>query len=107
MKEPLEKAIQLAICDYLSLKKYFFWRQNNVPMFDWKDKTYRAMPKYSLKGVSDIILIRKGGKVCFLEVKRKKGILSEHQIEFKRRCEEVGAEYYMVTSLDDVIAIGL
>lgn len=103
----LEKEIQLAICDYLALKKYFFWRQNTSPIFDIKTGFYRPLPKYAMRGVSDIILIRKGGQVCFMEVKREKGKLSEGQIEFKRRCDDTGAEYVVVTSLDDVIALGL
>ncbi len=107
-KRPLEKVIQLAICDYLALKKYFFWRQNTTPIFDpGKNGGFRSMPKYSMKGVPDIILIRDGGKVCFLEVKRPQEKLSENQIVFQTNCLALNADYFKVTSLDDVIAIGL
>lgn len=107
MAKQLEKEIQLAICDYLALKKYFFWRQNTVPMYDAKLGFYRMMPKYAMKGVPDIILIGKQGFVVFIEVKRKGQKLSEHQELFKRECEKLGATYLVANSLDDVIKFGL
>jgi VRR-NUC domain-containing protein len=104
----LEKEIQLAICKYLELKKYFFWRQNNVPIFDpGKGGGFRSMPKYSMKGIPDIIVIKQDGKVCFLECKTPTNTQSESQKIFQKKCEEKNAEYFVVTSLDDVQAIGL
>lgn len=104
IKPPKEKEIQLAICDYLSLKKHFFWRQNTMPVFD-HGKFY-AMPKYSKNGVPDIILV-KDGIFYGLEVKRPKGKPSDKQIEFKEGLEKAGGKYFVVTSLQDVIDIGL
>ena len=107
MKKILEKDIQLAICDYLALKGYkLFWRQNTTPVFEQKSGFYRPMPKYSMKGVADIIII-KDGKAIFIEVKRKGNKLSEAQEEFKAKCEMVGARYITAYSLDDIIAEGL
>lgn len=106
MKPILEKDIQAAICDYLASKKYFFWRQNTGAIYSQKDKAYRAMPKHSMKGVADIILIRKGGHAVFIEVKRPKGKQSEDQIDFETLCMLTKAEYYVVTSLDDIIGLG-
>lgn len=105
LKKEKETDIQRTICDYLALKKYFFWRQNTVPIF--ADGKFRSMPKYSMSGVPDIILIKKGGVVCFLEVKRKTGKLSPSQVEFFKKCTLVGADYNVVKSLDDVLALGL
>lgn len=56
-----ESDIQRAICDCLALKKHFFWRQNTTPIFDPTKKTFRKMPKYSLKGVPDIIVLWQSG----------------------------------------------
>ena len=103
----LEKEIQLAICDYLALKHYFFWRQNTSPIFDKASGFYRPLPKYAMRGVSDIILIGKKGFVVFIEVKRQAGKLSEHQEAFKMLCDKWGATYLVVTSLDDIISYGL
>ena len=100
----LEKDIQMAICDYLSLKRYFFWRQNTGAVWD-KDR-FRSMPKYSMNGVPDIILI-KNGKFIGLEVKQPKGKQSDNQKIFEKMCKDNGAEYHIVTSLDDVIALTL
>jgi len=100
----LEKEIQLAICDYLALKKYFFWRQNVVPIFE--KGHFRPMPKYSKNGVPDIILINKG-YFWGLEVKQPKGKQSENQKIFEDGVKKAGGHYYIVTSLDDIIALGL
>jgi hypothetical protein len=103
-KPPLEKEIQNSICEYLELKRLFFWRQNTTPVYDTTRKAFRSMPKYSLKGVADIIVIKNGATI-FLEVKRPKGKQSEDQIEFERLSKKNGAQYYVVTSLDDVMKI--
>lgn len=100
-----ESNIQLAICDYLSLKKYFFWRQNTTPVFEQKSGFYRPMPRYSMRGVPDIIII-KNGKFIGLEVKRPKGKQSDNQLEFQKNCIINKAEYFVVTSIDDVIKLG-
>src|SRR6185295_6989288 len=99
-KQLKESEIQMVICDYLALKKLFFWRQNTTPIWDGKNGLFRAMPKYSMRGVADIILIGKGGFVVFIEVKRKGGKLSEYQEAFKKECEKIGAVYLVATSLD-------
>ena len=106
---PVKEAdIQNAICEYLELKGLFFWRQNNMPVFNSKTMSYRSMPKYSMKGVPDIIVISDGGYMIGIEVKKPKTAtspktyLSKEQKEFKRRCEEVGAEYYVIRSVDEL-----
>jgi len=106
-KVPLEKDIQKAVCEYLTLKKHFFWRQNTTPTFDVTKKTFRAMQKYALKGVPDVIVIVEGGYVVFLEIKRPKAKLRPEQVLFKENCEKIGAEYYVITSVDQLKDIGL
>ena len=100
----LEKDIQNVICEYLEYKRYFFWRQNTTPVFDKTRGLYRSMPKFSKKGVADIIVI-KDGKAIFLEVKQPKGRQSDDQKFFEKDAKENGAEYHVVTSLDDVMGI--
>ena len=65
------------------------------------------MPKHSLKGVPDIILIKEGGQFVGLEVKRSGGRASPEQLEFQRRAHERGAAYCIVRSIDDVQTLGL
>lgn len=107
-KPQLEKDIQSAICDYLQLKRYFFWRQNTAPTVQKNDSGwfFRKMPKHSRRGVPDIIVIRKG-TVIFLEVKRPGGKLSPDQEDFKDDCIRESVQYHVVTSIDDVAKIGL
>ena len=101
-----EADIQLVICEYLALKRYFFWRQNNTPVFDSNRGQYRRMPKYAMYGIPDIILIYQGNFIG-LEVKGKRGQQSDNQKEFERRCKRVGGYYYVVRSLEDVKELGL
>lgn len=101
-----ETDIQRAICDYLAIKKHFFWRNNNTPIFDTKRQTFRAMPKYTMKGRPDIEVIKDGWYIA-LEVKKPKGKQSEFQKEFERLVKEAGGEYHVVHSIDDVKEIGL
>jgi hypothetical protein len=97
---PLEKDIQNSICEYLALKKYFFWRQNNTPIM--AKGVFRAMPKYSKRGVPDIILV-KDGKFIGIEVKRPKEKQNPSQIQFQKDVEQAGARYIVAYSLDDVL----
>lgn len=101
-----ERDVQASICDYLALKGYLFWRNNNTPIFDTHRGIFRAMPKYGMKGLPDINLI-KDGKFIGLEVKRKGGVPSEHQMEFMRKCIAAGADYFVVHSIEEVQKIGL
>ena len=98
----LEKDIQMQICDYLAIKGYFFWRTNTTGLYDPTKKVFRAMPKYGIKGVSDIILILKG-KFIGLEVKRPKGVQSPDQMSFEYKLIKNGGEYHLVHSLQEVI----
>jgi len=101
-----EIEIQNSICEYLTVKKHFFWRCNNVPIFDATKKTFRRMPKYSMKGVADIIILYQG-RAIFLEVKMPKRYQSRHQKEFEKGVTDAGSCYHLVTSIDDVIKLKL
>lgn len=106
----LERDIQNTICEYLSIKmrqgKLMFWRQNTQATYDPIGKKFRSMPKYALKGVADIIVVKEGWAI-FLEVKTPKTKQSEDQKEFEKLVKENKGEYYVVRSLDQVIEIGL
>ncbi len=105
-KKTEETSIQNTICEYLELKKHFFSRINNIPVYDQKKKIYRKLPKYQLAGFPDIIVLWKQFPV-FIEVKAKKGRLSPEQKKFQDRCEKQGIEYIIARSLKDVIEYGL
>lgn len=105
-KIPLESEIQSSICDYLALRKHFFYRTNNTPIFDTNRKTFRAMPKYTPKGISDIFVLY-GVRPYFLEVKRPGSYQTPEQREFQKRAEFAGAIYAVVHSIEEVQALGL
>jgi len=106
MKKGPETLIKGAICDYLALKKYTFWRNNTTPIYNKELGRFRAMPKYSKNGVSDIILF-KDGRVWFLEIKSKIGRLSEAQLAFQKECVLNYIDYFVARSIDEVISLGI
>jgi len=106
MKRTKETGIQAAICDYLALRKVFFSRTNNTPIFDRTKGIFRALPKYTQRGMADIWAV-KDGKIYFIEVKRPDGRMSPEQHEFMRNAVIAGAEYVLAKSVDDVQRAGL
>lgn len=81
----------------------FFWRQNNLPIFDPKlNSGYGAYRSHSgMKGVPDIICIIHGQFVG-IEIKAGNDRMSEHQILFKKRCVRNGGKYLIVKKPEDV-----
>lgn len=105
-----EGLIQSAICEYLALKKYFFFRTNNTPVFDRKLNNgyggYRSQGKWAQPGLADILLL-KDGTLYGIEVKTPKGKQSADQMLFEKRIQSHGGIYVVARSVDDVIALGL
>lgn len=103
MKKKLEKDIQREICDYLAENNYFFWRSNNIPVFDRNKNKFRALPKYTPRGLPDIIIIYKGYFIA-LEVKIPDyWKLTDSQVEMRFGIENNGGFYFLVTSIDETI----
>lgn len=107
IKKELEKDIQNACCQYLALKKYFFWRQNTTPIYNISLKMFRSMPKYAKKGVPDIILIHKERGTIYLEVKRPGNKLNVDQVVFEEACKKLNQEYHIITNIEDLQKIDL
>lgn len=104
-----ESDIQSSICEYLELRRHCFWRVNNIPAFTKNSNgsiTMRRLPKFTPRGLPDIIVVRKG-KFIGLEVKKPKTYQSKEQKEFEQRLKDAGAEYYVVRSIEDAQKIGL
>ena len=85
-----ENDIKNQVKDYLSLKKWFHFH------------VLQGLGAY--KGVSDRIAI-KDGRVIFLECKKPGGKQSAEQIEFQANVENVGGEYYVIHSLEEIMEI--
>lgn len=107
----LEKDIQREICDWLALKGYFFWRSNNTPVYGASGRNhdgamrFRALPKYTPRGLPDIMVIYHGRFVA-LEVKRPGVKLRAEQADFGMRTVVAGGEYHKVCSLLEVQNLG-
>lgn len=103
-KKKLESDIQREICDWLSTKSIFFWRSNNVPVFaksnDGKMR-FRALPKYTPKGLPDIIAIVNGIFIG-IEVKRPGEKLRPGQNDFQMKCCDNGGKYLVVHSIEEM-----
>lgn len=105
VKPPLEKIVQNAICEYLTFHSYFFWRSNNIPVFGMNNsgkRTFRALPKYTPRGIPDIIMVRKG-KFIGIEVKRLGAKLREEQIKFRQNILDEGGKYILAYDVSDVV----
>ena len=110
-KQTPETSILKAVCEYLEIKGYYFFRINNIPVFDPRRKCFHKMPKYSVKGVSDILVLSKG-KAYFIEIKVSKTVLTKKtyqspaQKEFEKNVKSNGCVYEVVRSVDDVRLLG-
>lgn len=115
MKPLKESDIQNSICEYLETKQRCFFRVNNIPAFNRQEGggiTMRRLPKYTPKGLPDIVVVA-GGMFYGLEVKKpdsitsKKTYQSKDQKTFQQLVEKHGGKYFVVRSIEDVQAIGL
>lgn len=102
----LEKDVQNAICDYLSLRRVMFWRQSNHAVYSKKQERFLKPPKYARKGVPDILGITKSGTFFGIEVKRSKGgRQSKEQKEFMDDVRAAGGIYILASSIDDIFVL--
>lgn len=103
-RDKKEVEIQREICDWLSKEGFFFWRSNNVPVYarsnDGKMR-FRSLPKYTPKGIPDIMVIHKGLFIG-IEVKSEGSKLSEDQKKFATNLLMNGGAYNVSYSLESV-----
>jgi hypothetical protein len=104
-----ESDVLREVCQYLKARNYFFTRLNNIPA------PGRSMPKYTLKGLPDIIILWKGIMIC-VECKRpdlkdfreangrtvRGGKLSLYQAEFASKIALNEGEYFCVHSAGEL-----
>lgn len=101
-----ENEIQNTVCQYLQLKRYVFWRQNNTAIYDPLTRRFRKMPEFSRKGVSDVIAVS-DSIVYFLEFKRAGCYQSKDQKKFEEDVTKSGGVYSVIRTLEDVKELGL
>jgi len=88
-----EKEIRRQICSFLKQMGIKWWY--NLQGLG----AYKGLP--DLEGVyhRDIF----PGKHFYIEIKRSKGVLSEHQERFKKMVEQAGEDYLTAHSLDEFL----
>lgn len=98
-RKPVEKEsdIQRAICDYLTLKRWLWWRNNSGHV-----KVTGGYMKLGIAGSPDLYVLRHG-KLWGIEVKSAKTCQSRIQSEFQRTLEINGGRYCLARSVQDVI----
>ena len=127
-RKPLEKDIQAGIMRYLSTqRKLIYWRQNSGSFTAYAIRVMagvlkrfklspvsrngimgslkKAVGHYectSEKGLPDITVVYRGVYVG-LEVKKHDGRQNKDQIAMEKRMAKVGAHYFVVRSISDVI----
>jgi hypothetical protein len=57
------------------------------------------------KGIADLVVMR-GGRTIWVEIKTPRGRLSEWQERFAQAVADAGCEYVVVRSLEDAIRLG-
>lgn len=109
-KQP-EAQLQMACVRYLDSKhpEILFWA---VPMSTWiggnkvSGKVLGYLAKQKLlgnkKGIPDICLLLPGGKFCFAELKAAKGVPSEEQGYYLKKCEELGGFSAVIKNIDQL-----
>lgn len=97
-----EAKIQADIVQYLQTRGvYFFSVPNEAAGRDAAIRMARLKALGLRSGVSDMVLIFPG-QVVFVEVKDDKGKQSDAQRRFQDKVNELGFDYYLVRSVEDV-----
>lgn len=101
VKKLLEKDIQKAVLDYLRIKGYFVWKQNNSGIM----KPNGSYIPSQMKGIADINGIGPKGKYMAIEVKRPGGKLTFEQERFLMQVREKGGLAGVVHSVDHIVEL--
>ena len=103
MTEPKESEIQKVILDFLRLKGFMAWKNVSTGIAGGGKGKTRFYPM-GQKGLADIIAL-KDSTTLFVEVKREKGKLTEHQKKFLNDVRNAGALGVVARNLDDIIKV--
>jgi hypothetical protein len=100
-----EGEIKKSIVDYLRMRGHFVFNHYNGGI----KKPNGSFIPVGMKGISDVLGIRKGhqGQFIAIEVKDKKGKVSEHQEVFLKMVNDMGGLGFVAFSIDDCIRNGL
>ena len=99
----LEKPIENQILNLLKLLGVYCWKNQSVGIYDKAKGIYRKPNnKHHINGVADIIGVV-AGRFLAIEVKSKRGTLSQEQKLFIMKVNEEGGIAFVARSPADVI----
>lgn len=81
------------------------FRVNSGGVYDAARGTYRKQGQFAAKGISDIVVLARGGKTIWMEVKTPTGHLQDSQREFAATCERCGLPYEVVHSKEEALEV--
>ena len=97
-----EEQLSLQICDLLRKQGIYFFHPAN----EGKRK-FRAIRSFhnngGIAGVADLVLLLKGGRCVFVELKADKNKQQKSQIAFEHAVRALGFEYYVWRDVDDAV----
>ena len=96
-----EAKLQAEIVQYLQKKGIYFFAVSNEANGRNKIQQMQMIAMGLRPGVSDMVWMLPG-RVLFVEVKTADGVQSEPQKLFEAKVKELGFEYFLVRSMDDV-----
>ena len=104
----LEKEIENLILDYLSYRPGYYWKNQSVGIYDpTKRKFRKSNNRHHVLGVADILGVKNDGQFVAIEVKTKKGRLSENQKSYLQKVADNGGLSFVARSIEDVKEMGL
>jgi len=101
-----EASIQLKIIKFLQTNNIYCWRNANLTRYDPKTKQYLSNPQHK-SGLGDIVGLLPDGRHLEIEVKKKGGRQSPHQLIHQKRIEQNNGIYilaYDVKTVDNSLA---
>ena len=102
-KQQPETAIRVQVYQYLSMCPEFFGSViRNSGMWDPVGKFYRAPSRGMHRGVADIIGVWNGQGLA-VEIKTKRGVMSEQQKHWHERWMAKGGLSVVIRSLDEIV----
>lgn len=100
--QPTEQQIMMSILEWLALQpRTKAWRNNSVGLYSPTRKAFLKPGKFSNIGSADILGIYNGYFLA-IEVKRPKGVVTEHQEAWLTQMVNLGALAFVARSLEDV-----
>jgi len=107
MQKELEKHLHKSLVKYLKEKQqekeFIFFHVKNDVGGRQRNFFYDLKPLGILPGVSDFVFLKKDGRCAFLEIKTKKGRLSENQKRFIEDAKKLGHDVAIAYGWNEIL----